>query len=484
MRPATKRIAKGVSEYHLKINNKESAADLFLPERTGGVIDTSLLLEELIREYQSTGQHVEVDFRKLVGWVRLGDQLTHQIHPYPAKLLPNIAHFFLRASVLHKTDGCVLDPFCGSGTVALEASMAGHTPYVADANPFALLITKVKTTPYEPEKLRKSTQKIITRVARLRTAPEIPIVNHHLWYVSGRKKKLEILLRAIMEIDDEAEQDFFRICFSVTARRLSLADPAISVPVRLKTKETFGDKTNEKIQSRLDWISDACPSIEFAKICESNIQRVQLCNNLLRNRVSAITVGTDARQLYQPTQKKAHRLKNDSVPLIVTSPPYGSAQKYIRATSLSLNWLGLAEPEDLSALEWKSIGREHVPLFRQDSSSMHLPKMYEHLLEKVKSKNPKRALITRHYLHEMKNALSEMARVTAKGGHIVLVVGNNLVCGEPLRNDMYVAEVLQELGLKLELNLIDHIKSRGLMTKRNKTASIISLESVLVFSKS
>jgi hypothetical protein len=83
----------------------------------------------------------------------------------------------------------------------------------------------------------------------------------------------------------------------------------------------------------------------------------------------------------------------------------------------------------------------------------------------------------------MKKALTEMARVTSAGGRIVLVVGNNMVCGEPLRNDEYVTHVLQDLGLTLEIGLLDHIKSRGLMTKRNKTASIISRESVLVFAK-
>jgi len=467
----------------LKNSNKRRAISPLLSESSGGGIDTSLLLEELSREYQRTGDHVEVDFRKLVEWVRLGDQLTHQIHPYPAKLLPNIAHFFLRASVLHNPVRSVLDPFCGSGTVALEASMAGFTPYVADANPLALLITKVKTTPYDSDELRIATKKIIARAARIRTAPEVPVVNPHLWYAPARKKELEILLRSVMEIDDESQRDFFRICFSVTARRLSLSDPAVSVPVRLKTRDTFGKKTNEKIQGRLDWLARVNPAAEFAKVCESNIQRVQESNHINGNRIAAVSVGVDARKLYQPTSNYAHPLQNDSMPLIVTSPPYGSAQKYIRATSLSLNWLGLAEPGDLSALEWESIGREHVPLFRQIGTSMHLPDQYEQLLEKVGARNPKRALITRHYLYEMRSALCEMARVTARGGHIVLVVGNNLVCGEPLRNDKYVTHVLQDLGLNLELSLIDHIKSRGLMTKRNKTASVISLESVLVFSK-
>lgn len=400
----------------LKTPKERSIVDLLLSEKVSGEIDTSLLLDELCRKYQHTGQNVEVDFRKLVGWMRLGDQLTHQIHPYPAKLLPNIAHFFLRASILHKKKRCVLDPFCGSGTVALEASMAGYTPYVADANPLALLITKVKTTPYVPASLRLATKKVIARAARFRNAPEISVVNHHLWYSPSRKKELEILLRAIMEIDDEAQRDFFRLCFSVTARRLSLADPAVSVPVRLKTRDAFSKTSNEKIKIRLDWITGASPSAEFEKVCEANIERIQESNNACKDRITAIEVGVDARQLNKPGLNKKRPLERDSIPLVVTSPPYGSAQKYIRATSLSLNWLGLAGPEYLSTLEWNSIGREHIPFFRQDNIERRLPDEYEHFLEKVENKNKKRALITRHYLHEMGSALSEMARVTSKGG--------------------------------------------------------------------
>lgn len=448
------------------------------------VVDTSLLLDELRQKFQRCGQYVEVDFRKLVNWVRVGDQLTHQLHPYPAKLLPNIAHFFTRASIFNHRHGSVLDPFCGSGTVALETSLAGLTPYVADANPFALLITKVKTTPYEPEELQEVTRQILSRAARFRTAPEVPIVNERLWYAPDKKKALEILLRAIVETTDSDQRDFFLVAFSVTARRLSFADPVISVPVRLKVKEQFSETQNRKIMERLAWIGQTNPLVEFARVCNANIERVRESNLALKRRITAVEVGTDARRLRCPRSEGTRPLKAGSIPLIVTSPPYGSAQKYIRSTSLSLNWLGIAGPKGLTALEDDSIGREHIRLRgRDDVNVEELPQAYDRLLLRVQKVNETRAQITRQYLFEMKRALTEMARVTSVGGRIVLVVGNNMVCGEPLRNDEYVAHVLQDLGLKLEIGLIDHIKSRGLMTKRNKTASIISRENVLVFAK-
>lgn len=453
------------------------------PSPTCKSLDTFFLVEELRYKFQNDNQYVEVDFRKLVNWVKVGDQLTHQIHPYPAKLLPHIAHFFSRACVLHHQKHTILDPFCGSGTVALEASLAGHTPYVADANPMALLITKVKTTPYDTEELITTLNRIIFKAKRIRTAPEVQVVNSHLWYPQQRKKSLEILMRAILETTDGDYRDFFLVAFSLVARRLSWADPGISVPVRMRKKVAFSNIRNEKVSIRLQWVEEADTLSEYVKVCVANIERVQASNNFHPSRAPSIQVGNDARMLKAPNVNKNAPLEARSIPLIITSPPYGSAQKYIRASSLSLNWLGLANPKMLSCLEGNSIGREHFPVHRNDEIYDDLPNIYEDLLLRIEKKNPLRARITRQYLHELKAALSEMARVISANGHIVIVIGNNLVCGELVRNDSYITEILTGYDFSLDIGLIDHIKSRGLMTKRNKTASVISRECVLVFSK-
>jgi tRNA G10 N-methylase Trm11 len=446
-------------------------------------IDTSAAFAELCELYERTGESVEVDFRSMVNWVRLGDQLTHQIHPYPAKLLPNIAHFFVRAKTLNRTRKLVLDPFCGSGTVALEASAAGHSALVADANPLALLIAKAKTTPYDADLLRECTQSVVARAARFKTAPEIEIVNAHLWYTPDRKRALERISRAILEVENLEHRDFLRVCLSVVARKMSFADPAISVPVRLRVKESLGAHHSSRVEGRLKWLEDANALTEFARICESNIDRVADANLARPGRTAAIAVGIDARNLRDPAPSRNARLRSNSVPLIITSPPYGSAQKYVRATSLSLNWLDLALPSDLASLEARSIGREHLPNHRYKALPDTLPPAYAALCRRIAARNEIRGKITAQYLCDLKSALAEMSRVTAKGGHIVLVIGNNEVCGETLRNDQFACHVLQEFGMTVKLKMLDHIKSRGLMTKRNKTASLISRESVLVFSK-
>lgn len=345
------------------------------------------------------------------------------------------------------------------------------------------MLASVKTQSFDVEQLRAQLSLILRKCRSYKTAPEIDIVNAGLWYSAGKKKELEKIIRSIRAVAEGASLDFFLVCFSATARKLSYADPSISVPVRLREKEKFSDEVNSRIRQRLGWIDSVSAVEEFSRVCEANVVRVHEANIERGCREASLLVGCDARDLRDPVSPEL-KLASGSVPLIITSPPYGSAQKYIRASSLSLNWLQMAGPDGLTALEGKSIGREHVPIYREGvASGRFLPNRYQELLERIAAVNLTRATITKKYLEEMDSVVAEMVRVLAPGGRAVIVVGNNQVCGHILRNDEYLIDRFTFYGVSLELSLLDDIKSRGLMTKRNRTASVISRESVLVFKK-
>jgi ubiquinone/menaquinone biosynthesis C-methylase UbiE len=83
----------------------------------------------------------------------------------------------------------------------------------------------------------------------------------------------------------------------------------------------------------------------------------------------------------------------------------------------------------------------------------------------------------------MRVAIQEMYRVLKPGGHMVIVAANNRVAGMEFRTVDYLEAIAEECGLFLTASFIDAIRSRGLMTKRNHTASVITREWILVFSK-
>ncbi|MBD9399093.1 hypothetical protein [Pseudomonas sp. PDM11] len=434
----------------------------------GFPFDTRPEIERLIEGYQRTGDAQEVSFRELVPWLKIGERATHYLHSYPAKLLPQIAHFFLAASNISEKGARVLDPFSGTGTVALETILSGKIAFYADANPLARLITSVKTSVISLESTREAYERVIQVYKRSRSSTPPDVVNISHWYEPQTIAQLCRLKAGIDAESDGLVKDFLCVTFSSVVRKCSLADPRLSVPVRLK--EYNGRKVKRKI-SVLECFSD-----QF----EANCKRMADYLCLAERYECGNCVGSDARKL---ELSPGAPLPSGSIDLVITSPPYAGAQKYIRATSLSLGWLGLVKSSQLRQLEDKNIGREHIPKQKYNSFVSTGISSADLILESVYKENPLRAAIASTYLIEMKSALQEIHRVLKVGGRLVLVIGNNVVCGKEFMSSEYLATACQELGMSIELKLIDSIKSRGLMTKRNKTASLITREWVLVLRK-
>ena len=71
--------------------------------------------------------------------------LTHGLHPYPAKFIPQIPNALIQE--LSSVGETIADIFCGSGTTLLEALQLKRNAVGIDANPLAALISRAKTTP-------------------------------------------------------------------------------------------------------------------------------------------------------------------------------------------------------------------------------------------------------------------------------------------------------------------------------------------------
>lgn len=428
-------------------------------------IDTTEQLQALLDQYQRTRQPIPVSFRDIVPWIKVGERATHYLHSYPAKLLPHIAHFFLASERLCPRDGLVLDPFSGSGTVALEACLSGRPAAYSDTNPLARLITEAKLRAIPSRKLQAAFERVSQRYAKSRVVRHPAVVNVDKWF---QPAVIRSLSRLKASIDPESSADLQKILqatFSATVRRVSNADPRLSVPVLLKEGRIPLDSGDV-------W---RC----FADQFTANTRRVEKLTNLCPLPIKVFQAGSDARRIHLSSGGK---LAADSVDLVLTSPPYAGAQKYIRATSLSLGWLGLAEAGQLKPLENATIGREHLPGIdtRQVNTSVVAA---NNVISRIFKKNPLRAAICATYLNEMEVVFKEVHKVIRPGGKFILVIGNNEVCGQEFMSSDYLCEMLERAGFTRELALIDEIKSRGLMTKRNRSASVITREWVLVFGK-
>ncbi len=66
----------------------------------------------------------------------------HSISPYVGRIKPAFAHWLIKDSTIESD--LILDPFCGVGTVLLEADLLGRKSIGVDLNPYAIKIAKAK----------------------------------------------------------------------------------------------------------------------------------------------------------------------------------------------------------------------------------------------------------------------------------------------------------------------------------------------------
>jgi len=420
-------------------------------------------------ETRYRGHPLRVNFRELVGANSGVERFTHLMHPYPAKLLFNIPLLFLNCNQLARAGDIVCDPFCGSGTVLLECVVSGRRAVGYDSNPLARLIARAKTTPIAPSVLEKQLQALLARIPKRGDGVPGGAIDLKRWFSSSVMTQLDRVATALRRWPSSNERCFFEACFSATILRVSLSDPTISVPVRLNPLKS--SLTKEQKSERLRWLRErknANVVAEFSRIVTLNIARMATLYDCTVT--EALVIGEDARALRGP------------IDLVITSPPYGSAQKYIRASGLALQWLGLAT-NGLRSLERATIGREHFDRFERKAEIPLVAPSSASTLEAIGNRDLLRKHIAATFLAELYTALSSIACALRPGGHLVLVLGNNFVCGSVFRTDNYIAEMCVRLGLQVRLRLVDRIRSRGLIMKRNGAPSFIADECILVVRK-
>ncbi|MGE0553595.1 MAG: hypothetical protein AB7R55_09230 [Gemmatimonadales bacterium] len=432
------------------------------------------LLAEWIRAYHRRRRPVEVSFRRAVHLPHYPDRATHLLHPYPAKLLAHIPYIFSRADVLGRPATSVLDPFSGSGTVLLEGALAGVRVSGADPNPLSRLVTKVKLTPLPADVILDALSSVSrsARAYRFGDVPNADIIDY--WYGAKACRGLARLRRAIMEREADDVRDALLVSFAVCARRLSRADPRLSVPVRVRyAKYPKGHPVRLQLFRHQRRVASADPIDTYTEITRLMARRIGALSDLGVKPRSLMHMSTDARDL-------ATKYQHD---LVITSPPYAGAQKYVRALSLGLAWLGWGGREELRVLQRATIGRDQYTKEEYLAIPETTVASANRLLEQVAKINPLRAHIAARYLVEMDQALMEVSKATSADAALVLVAGKNTVVGRPFNTPAYLRTIAETYGWELNLELVDRILGRALLTRRNGGASAIAEERVMLFRK-
>jgi hypothetical protein len=134
-------------------------------------------------------------------------------------------------------------------------------------------------------------------------------------------------------------------------------------------------------------------------------------------------------------------LENETVDLIVTSPPYAStAIDYMRAHKFSLVWLGYPITE-LSKKRGEYIGGEKIT-----EATEPWPSFTASVISEIAQVDDRKSRMLSSYYSSMRSVLREMFRVLKPGKAAILVVGNSMLKGKNTHTDECLAEIGNAIG--------------------------------------
>ncbi len=347
----------------------------------------------------------------------------HKLHPYPAKFIPQIPHKAI--SEWSKKGDMILDPFCGSGTTLLEASLLMRPSLGVDNNGVACLVSKVKTTKYSKNDIKcfsellESIKESKSKKKNPSTAPSYK--NMDYWFEEDAIGDLSKIKSSILEFENKKVEDLGMAIMSSIIVRTSKQDSDTRYS-RIDREYSKGDA--------FDWF-------------------LRKAKTITKDLLEYVDVKREKSKVKLGDSRKLKFIGDNSVDLIVTSPPYLNAYDYHKYHRHRLHWINADVPfaRDLE------IGK-HDTFTRPKAT-------------------PDR------YFHDMKECFTEWSRVLKKGKKAFVVVGDAIVSKQPVP----VADLLIEVGLESGLLIEQHYVREIRKDKKafNPSNSRLGQEHLLLF---
>lgn len=378
---------------------------------------------------------------------------THDYHRYPAKFIPQLVEKLINEYV-RTEEAHINDPFMGCGTTIVTAISRGFKASGTDINKIAYLITKVKSTPINPEYLNRKINQLLLKLKFLDDSqkllfaesiePLIPqkhIVRIDYWFTVDNKNELGKILRVIYSEEDETIRDFFLVAFSHILKSCSIWLQGSTKPTRDLNKKPV--KPYVALRKHLKKMQSG--NAVFYNIVPKNVR--ENLKEYLNIKID------DARN--QP-------VTYNSVDLIVSSSPYVTSYEYADLHQLSTIWLDLAD--GLTEYKKEFIGTSYKKYEDKELKS----KIAKDIVIGMSEKSNKMAKEIEAFFIDMQEVFDESFRILKRGGRCCYVIGDTKLKGVDILNAEVFAESLQYAGFKLDRIIKREIPLKILPQKRDE----------------
>lgn len=368
------------------------------------------------------------------------DYLTHGLHPYPAKYIPQIPNALIQE--LSSVEETVADIFCGSGTTMVEALTLKRHVAGVDASPLACLISEAKTTRLADgdfETLRELTVRALATGDSLtgRTTGgllfEVPVFTSLAprpeddsflsWFEPLVVEELGEVLSWCRALPTASSRSIALAAFSAIVVRVSKQDSDTRY-VRRDKNIRPGDVLRRFARSLGNALRGV---VEFNDVVEPRF-RSQVLNASILDRPD---IGL--------------------IDAVVCSPPYPNAWSYHLYHRTRMVWLGMDQPR-----------------FKAEEIGSH---------RKYSRKRPTEEKI-QVFREEMRDLFDWLRSHLRRGRHAAFVIGDSVVDGTLISN----ADLLSEAACEFGFREVARIGRRIQATKKafNPRIGKIKKEQILV----
>ena len=407
------------------------------------------------------------------------DVLVHRWYPFVEGYSKEFIEDILQE--LPFTPQCALEPFCGSGTTPVELQNHSIKCYSFEVSPFMHLLAKVKLErTYNEATLIRFRNKVADSLARpmpdIRKKELVPF-GDTLVRKDGMKKWnfhdssldgiLDIRYAIRTEVDDDRYSKLFTIALSsiiLQASNLFRNGKCLSYKKGWETRIISRGEIHRLFLNQLD-------TVIYEDVKTLSSQRARVCNADLC--------------CFGDVRKSIENVEDDSLDLIITSPPYLNSRDYTDIYMLELKVLQLVNShEDLQKLR-KSTLRSHVQVKYGDMRPIDNLRLCECLSDMRKSDqkswNSDIPNMICGYFEDMQQLFTAFSKKMRKGGVIYFNVANSAYFGVEVPVDLIISDIAENCGLKVR----EIRKARDIKTSPQQSKALGKKlhESVIVIDK-
>lgn len=406
------------------------------------------------------------------------DVLVHRWYPFVEGYSKEFIEDILQE--LPFTPQCAMEPFCGSGTTPVELQNHGIKCYSFEVSPFMHLLAKVKLErtydeamlAYYRNKVGCSLKKPLQDIRIVEPVPFGDTVvrkdgmkkwNFHETSLNGI---LDIRYAIRTEVDDERYRKLFQVALA---------------SIIMQTSNMF--RNGKCLSYKKGWETRIINRKDVHTLFIEKLDTI-IAEDIRTLSSQEITVHNADICYFGDVRKSVESIPDNSLDLIITSPPYLNSRDYTDIYMLELKVLQLVNThEDLQKLRKNTI-RSHVQVKYSDIMPIDNSRLKKCLLDMknsvTKSWNPDILNMICGYFEDMQLLFSAFSRKMCSGGVIYFNVANSAYFGVEVPVDYIIGDIAEEFGFKVR----EIRKARDIKTSPQQSKMIGKLrESVLIIDK-